>query len=142
MIPPFNESGELPPGVFVTDIDEIEAVLGVNSHRQKLIKGLRRALENLMEAGVHRVWINGSFVTSKNNPNDIDGCWDPRDVDEDKLDPVLLDFSRGRAAMKETYGVDFFPNVVEGVSGMLFYIFFQHNRDLEQKGILLIEVGG
>jgi len=142
MIPPFTKSGELPPGVFVTDIDEIEAVLGFNSIRRELIEGLRRALENLREAGVQRVWINGSFVTTKEEPNDVDGCWDPSQVDEKELDPVLLDFSKGRAAMKEKYGVDFFPNVIEGISGKVFYRFFQQNRDLEPKGILLVEIGG
>lgn len=142
MIPPFTKSGELPPGVFVTDIDEIEAVLGFNSIRRELIEGLRKALENLREAGVQRVWINGSFVTTKEEPNDVDGCWDPRQVDEKELDPVLLDFSKGRAAMKEKYGVDFFPNVIEGISGKVFYRFLQQNRDLEPKGILLVEIGG
>jgi len=142
MIPPFTKSGELPPGVFVTDIDEIEAVLGFNSIRRELIEGLRKALENLREAGVQRVWINGSFVTTKEEPNDVDGCWDPSQVDEKELDPVLLDFSKGRAAMKEKYGVDFFPNVIEGISGKVFYRFFQQNRDLEPKGILLVEIGG
>lgn len=142
MIPPFTKTGELPPGVFVTDINEIEAVLGFNSVRQELNQGLRRALENLREAGVQRVWINGSFVTAKEEPNDVDGCWDPRQIDENNLDPVFLDFSRRRAAMKEKYGVDFFPNVIEGTSGEVFYRFFQKNRDLESKGILLVELGG
>ncbi len=120
------------------DIEEIERVLGFNDHRKALIEGLRKAVENLRKAGVKRIWINGSFVTEKEFPNDIDGCWDPFNAVAEKLDPVLLDWKRDRMSMKEKYGVEFFPNIVEGESGQYFYKFFQRNRSIESKGILLI----
>ncbi len=44
--------------------------------------------------------------------------------------------------MKEKYGVEFFPNIVEGDSGQYFYKFFQRNRSIEPKGILLISFEG
>lgn len=97
---------------------------------------------NLPESGVQQVWINGSFVTAKEAPNDVDWCWSLIRVEEKGLDPVLLDFSQGREAMKEKYGVDFFPNVIESVSREVFYRFFQQNRDLEPMGILLVEIRG
>ncbi len=65
MIPEFSHNGELPPGVFGTDIEEIGRVLNFNKHRKALIEGLIKAVENLRRAGVKRIWINGSFVTSK-----------------------------------------------------------------------------
>jgi len=34
------------------------------------------ALENLSSAGVRRIWINGSFITDKDEPEDVDGCWE------------------------------------------------------------------
>ncbi len=80
MIPEFSKNGELPPGVHITDIEEIERVLGFKKHRKALIEGLRKAVENLRRAGVKRIWINGSFVTEKDFPNHIDGCWDPFNV--------------------------------------------------------------
>ena len=38
--------------------------------------GLRAALESLKSAGCRTVYLNGSFVTSKEAPNDFDACWD------------------------------------------------------------------
>ena len=142
MIPEFSQNGELPPGVYGTDVEEIERVLGFDKHRKGLKEGLIKAVENLRRAGVKRIWINGSFVTSEEFPNDIDGCWDPFSVAIEKLDPVLFDDGEGRSSMKEKYGVDFVPNVVEGNSGEYFYKFFQKNRSLEPKGILLISFEG
>ena len=93
-------------------------------------------------AGVRRVYINGSFITNKAYPADIDGCWDADvQVDKAKLDPVFLDFSSNRRKMKEKFGVDFFiSQVTEGNTGVPFAEFFQQNRYGQPKGILLINL--
>lgn len=142
MIPEFDPRGSLPPGVYDTTLAEIEERLAFNADRQRLVEGLKRAVENLRTAGVRRVWVDGSFVTHKAKPGDIDGCWDPKGVDPALIDPVLLDFEHSRAAMKAKYGVDFFPNVLEGASGKAFYRFFQYDRDQDRRGILLLDLGG
>ena len=87
-------------------------------------------------------WIDGSFVTRKQAPNDIDGCWEyAADVDLEALHPVFLLGSRG--PMKIKYGVEFFPAfAVEADSGLPFPAFFQVNRDGEPKGILVIDWQG
>ena len=38
--------------------------------------GIRSAIDNLKEAGCLTVYINGSFVTAKQVPNDFDACWE------------------------------------------------------------------
>src|SRR3990172_2621783 len=109
MIPPFDERGELPPGVHETRLQEIERTLGFNQKRRRMIGRLRRALRNLQGSGVRRVYLNGSFISRKPEPYDIDGCWDADEqVKVDRLDPVFLDFSQHRRAMKRKYGVDLF----------------------------------
>ena len=75
MIPPPNAIGELPPGVHAATLAEVETVFATTPRRRLLFEGLRQALENLARAGVRRVFIDGSFVTTKANPNDVDGCW-------------------------------------------------------------------
>ena len=57
--------------------------------------GLRAALENLKAAGCRTVYLNGSFVTSKDLPNDYDACWEEPGVDPEALDSVLLTFDPG-----------------------------------------------
>ena len=56
-----------------------------------------------------RVWIGGSFVSDRDETNDVDGCWDdlPGPVDVSKLDAVFLDTRPPRSSMKSKYGVDF-----------------------------------
>ena len=138
-IPPFNEAGELPPGEHVTSLAAVKRRFGRSSaQRQKLMRGLEAAVENLRAAGVRRLWIDGSFVTRKPAPNDVDGCWEySEEVDLEALNPVFLLESRG--PMKIKYGIEFFPaSTVEADSGLPFPAFFQVNRDGEPKGILVV----
>ena len=141
MIPQLNARGELPPGIHTATLDEVEVIFANGPKRRTLFEGLKRALENLKAAGVLRVFIDGSFVTGKTEPNDVDGCWEwHEDVDLNRLDAVFLDFSHQRQSMREKYGVDFFiANWVEASSGKTFLDFFQQNRFFEPKGILVIE---
>jgi len=50
---------------------------------------------------------------------------------------VFLDLSDGRKAQKRRFGGEFFPNVIEGGSGLVFAEFFQNERDGSRKGIVL-----
>jgi hypothetical protein len=74
MIPAPNAIGELPPGMHLATLAEVEAVFVTTPRRRRLFEGLRLAIQNLHAAGVRRVFIDGSFVTTKADPNDIDGC--------------------------------------------------------------------
>jgi hypothetical protein len=97
MIPAPNASGELPPGIHTATLAEVEAVFSTTPRRRRLFEGLRRAVQNLQVAGVRRVFIDGSFVTTKADPNDVDGCWEWTEaVNLDLLGPVLLDFANAR----------------------------------------------
>ncbi len=104
----------------------------------RLLDGLAEALELLEAAGCRQVWLNGSFVTAKDEPGDFDACWDTEGVDLDEIDPVFLDLSAGRAAQKRRFGGEFFPNVAEAGSGLVFAEFFQNERDGSRKGIVVV----
>jgi len=138
MIPKFDEAGNLPSGVHWAGWREFEKRFGVNDHRRKLLKGLQRALASLRAAGCRVVYIDGSFVTAKEMPNDFDACWSVEGVDPDLLDLVFLDFNNGRAAQKAAFGGELFPaELIEGASGKPFLDFFQlDNRTGKPKGIV------
>ena len=139
-IPLFNENGELPDGEYVVSLDEIETKFGCsNEQRRRLMQGLRAATANFRKANVRKLWIDGSFITDKENPNDIDGVWETNEeIYLDLLDPVFLG---SREAMKDKYGLDFFPDVIEVGSGLPFPVFFRTNRDNQPKGILVVQIG-
>ena len=141
-IPKLQNNTELPVGEHLASLHEVEQVYGLSTAQRKiLMRGLLDAVSNLEIAGVKTIWINGSFVTSKKEPNDIDGCWEYNpSVNINVLDPVFLG---GRAEMKKKYGLDFFiANYIEAGSGLPFPKFFQKNRDGLQKGILVVKLGG
>lgn len=139
VIPPLVE-GVLPPGEWEATWDELTAAFGTTSWRRELLDGCRRALASLKEAGCRRLWINGSFVTAKDHPNDIDGCYDPIGVDPQLLHPALLDLSPGRPLQKAEFGCEFFPNIPEAASGVFFVQFFQTDRNGDPKGIVVIDL--
>jgi len=140
-IPSLNKNGELIAGEHEATLDEVDTIYGQTSDkRAHLMKLLRNAAGNLAEAGVNKIWIDGSFITDKVNPNDIDGCWEyTPSVKDNKLDPVFLGL---RKDMKKKYGLDFFiANIIEAGSGLPFPKFFQVNRNGEPKGIIIIRLG-
>jgi hypothetical protein len=150
-IPELNVQGELPEGIHLASITEIEAAFGRSTERrQKLMFGLKLALLNLKSAGVNKVFINGSFTTQKEEPHDIDGCWSAEgDINLSVLDPLFFDFetseefTKARNQAVDKYGVDFFiAEWVEGESGKPFPEFFQVNRGGDRKGIVKIELIG
>ena len=109
MIPDFDSRGLLPEGIFRASWPEVVKRFGGNRRRQQLLKGLRDALDLLKAAGCRRVYIDGSFVTTNNWPNDVDVCWDIEGVDPISLDSVFFDFTNGRAAQRARFGGEFFP---------------------------------
>ena len=105
---------------------------------------LSAALENLKGAGCRTVYINGSFVTSKDLPNDYDACWEEAGVEPETLDPVLLIFDSGRAMQKDKYLGELFPaSVIADTGGLSFVEFFQTDKETGRpKGIIAVDLGG
>lgn len=137
---PVVVDGVLPPGEWPASWAEVEASFGGSEWRVHLLGGCRRALLSLKAAGCRRAWVDGSFVTAKAHPGDIDASYDPVGVDRSLLHPALLDLSPGRPAQKAAFGCEFFPNIVEAASGQYFVEFFQRDRDGRQKGIVVIDL--
>ena len=90
MIPQFDADGLLPPGVHRATWDDVTTRFGNTPWRRRLLDGLGVAIDDLRRAGCRAVYIDGSFVTSKEISNDFDACWDEAGVMPELLDPVLL----------------------------------------------------
>lgn len=144
MVPPFEPSGQLPPGVHTASWVVITQHFGINAHRLRLLAGFLEAAQILQTAGCRWVLLNGSFVTSKEFPNDIDACYDDEFLDYDlleALEPALLEFANARAAQKARFGCEFFPaRAVADRAGRAFQDFFQRDRHDQPKGIVKLEL--
>ena len=107
----------LPPGIHAAVWGDVAGRFAGDSHRARLTSGLLAACRNLAAAGCRRLLLNGSFVSAKALPGDDDAAWETAGVDPDLLDPVLLDFSNRRAAMKARNLGDPVPGVGAGRAG-------------------------
>lgn len=142
MIPDFTNGGLLPPGVHEATLEELREKLGFSRRRRTLIAGLERALALMSGGGIQRVYIDGSFVTDKPRPNDIDGCYDMvPGMTLSSVAPIWPPTHQNRLMSKERFGVDFFPaDAVESGSGQPFLRFFQQDREGNPKGVVAMEL--
>jgi hypothetical protein len=142
VLPEFTEAGLLPPGLHRATWEEVCARFGGTRRRLRLLEGLQRAATNLRDAGAVNLWLDGSFTTSKPNPDDFDGAWDHSRVDLRLVDPVLIDLedlATGRLKQKIKYGGELIIGN-ESALGMPFQQFFQLTKDGDIKGIVLLDL--
>jgi len=131
----------LPPGVHDATLEEIEQHFATNETRNKLFDGFRRGVAALRKAGCTTVFLDGSFVCDKPNPEDFDACWDPVGVDPSKLDPIFLDFSDLRKRQKEKYAGEFFPSSTKADGVRTFVEFFQMDKHSGNvKGVIRVQL--
>ena len=77
MIPDFDMNGVLPPGRYLATVLEIEhrfvATFPTSLTRRPIFQGWHRRREELFSlVEVECEWVDGSFVTSKREPGDLD----------------------------------------------------------------------
>jgi len=75
-IPPLNTEGLLPPGIFDCSLDELKARFGgfqESDRRPRLFQRLAELVASMQRSQLFEaLLIDGSFVTAKPAPNDID----------------------------------------------------------------------
>lgn len=144
MIPDFDSIGNLPPGIHEVSWSEIVIRFGANPHRRRLLSGMEKALQALETAGCKIVYIDGSFVTSKEVPNDFDILWDTTGVNPFVLDQVIWNLRNGTSAQKAKYGGEFFPaHCIEKGTGLAFQQFFSIDKESgKEKGMVALKLDG
>jgi hypothetical protein len=141
----YNKLGILIPGIHIVSWTDFVTNYSFSIRRQHLFKGMQRAFIHFKNAGCRNVYIDGSFVTKKTEPNDYDACWDTTNVDLNLLDPMFhRDLCMGTQKHKLIYYGEFYPApIIEGKTGLTFLDFFQTDKATgNRKGIILIELEG
>lgn len=93
MIPPFTTDGVLPLGRHIADVAEVEIRLVTafadSLTRSDLYDGLRRRREELLDiVDVESEWVDGSFVTARRDPGDVDVVTFVGESDLQALEPT------------------------------------------------------
>jgi hypothetical protein len=129
MLPDFDEHGNLPSGIHRATFEEIVARFGWQSDLRRVeTESLGWLIELVRRTGAERLIINGSFVTDKLEPNDVD-C----------LVLTRPGFPRDRAAEAELLaGVPFLEMqlVAEEAFGVFVQEVFSSDRDDRPKGMV------
>jgi hypothetical protein len=135
MIPDFNKHGNLPAGIYRESIDDIEKRFGLNSKKRiSLFSNFRNFLELIMpfKTNIKQFILDGSFVTAKENPGDIDCIILINN--NTILTPETID---KLANAKKLYNIHLFIFKEINISNYKKFLdFFSKNRDLKPKGVL------
>lgn len=140
MIPKFGKNGNLPKGLHNATLDEIRELFGVSSARRKwLFTNLEKIIKLARSTGkLERIIVWGSFVSSKELPQDIDLLLIMKEdfVVED-VDPgakKVFDYPQGRIA----FNADIFwaKSSIGEETINLWLETYQMTRDFRSRGIM------
>lgn len=126
-IPEFTNHGLLPQGVHECTIPEAEQFLSYNEHRSVIWTGLQGFLTWAMALPEpDAILIDGSYVTDKALPSDVDVVVDTTSCSEQEQQDWIDAWATHHVYVKAEFKVDFYP-FVTGV-GSDFSAFFQYVR--------------
>jgi len=129
-IPDWNEFGVLPEGIHDCAIEEIEQRLGFNNHRAALVEGLGQTLAWLETMPpIQSLIVDGSFVTDKERPSDIDAVAMITNLTERNQREWVRAWQPQHPWLKAEHRVDLYPTVLG--TGNNFAAYFQYIRPEE-----------
>ncbi|TRO64778.1 DUF6932 family protein [Streptomyces sp. IB201691-2A2] len=146
-IPPLDPgTGYLPEGEHEAEWKEVVDRFGTTFKRKDLLMNLAHVLRGLRTRGVQSVLLDGSFVTNKQRPRDVEVIYFPppgADVSSyGEFSPA------GHDALKRQYKIDLWPypshqpgrNVMS--KPITITEFFSTDREGEPKGLIRIKLEG
>jgi hypothetical protein len=142
-IPPFDESGNLPEGIWEATIEEVKERYAYNFRRRWHLERLEKAIQLIKDAEGTTLFLDGSFITSKDRPDDYDALTCKAEVGE-KLDGLI---NKHPNTQKAEYGGEFYfaENIMfDALTGTqkTFLDFFQtdtrSSEEYIRKGIIRI----
>ena len=129
----------LPRGLHFVSLREFRDAFVFNAHRAWLFDGFRAACHDLRTAGCARIFVGGSFVTSKPTPSDYDACWDPVGVSAN-LEPMLYDENL-RIERRDRYRGDLLIGGCDpGPTGEFFRFLSRDKTTGEERGMIGIKL--
>ena len=110
-IPSLDNHGLLPSGVYDCTLQEIGDVFATNKHRGRLFDNLLSCLRNEIRPIFDSpIYINGSFVTDKEHPEDIDIAVELDGVSDNKKWEALIYMHTHQDRLLTVYQIHFWIN--------------------------------
>ena len=123
-MPNFDSHGLLPEGIHSCTLYEIETRLTWNLHRLELFLKFKKCLANEIQPRFSSpIFLDGSYVTNKELPDDIDIVLDLRQSHEQETLNGLRFFQEFQSSLMDQYSVHFWINLANNYD---FAAFFQY----------------
>lgn len=145
-IPELDAHGLLPAGVHDCSLEEMTAKFAWNDHRERMVRSFARFLRTeIIDVFDFPVYADGSFVTDKERPEDIDVVLELLDAGDAQKWRGFAFMQEHQVRVRQEYGVDFWVNLPGGNNFATFFQYAGHKTakfkglDHKQaKGILRI----
>ena len=110
-IPSLDKHGLLPHGIHDCTLAEIGQTFGRNSHRQQLFQHFTNCLKiEIRPSFDNLIYVDGSFVTDKDQPDDIDIVLDLRNTSDGRKWQGLMFMSTHQNRLLREYRIHFWVN--------------------------------
>lgn len=134
-IPNFDTDGLLPSGRHQCTLAEASNRFAFNDVRVRLWRNLGSALSRMEEAGLSGVlYLDGSFVTDKSVPGDIEVAFDVRAESDRQQGLALLFYHNNHDLLKSELMVDWYP-VLPGNNDFVRFFEYVGDKTAIQKNI-------
>lgn len=138
--PTFNENGDLPVGIYKATLQEVIDHFGKGSLQRQLVSSRLKKIYNLAKitGKLSRFIIYGSFITSKENPNDVDVFLVMANdfMKDDYKGDVLRIFEHLQTENKMKASIFWMLEMSIAVNEKIFIEGWQNTRDNTKRGIV------
>jgi hypothetical protein len=141
-IPNFNDDGLLPSGRHQCTLDEAKDMFAHNDARSIIWDNFCAVLLEMAAAGLEgTLFLDGSYVTDKAIPGDIEVAFDVRNESDQKQGLALLFFHTQHNRLKSTIKVDWYP-VLPGNNDFVSFFEYIGDKTAAQKKLHAKELKG
>jgi len=138
--PAFNENGDLPVAIYKATLQEVIDHFGKGSLQRQLVASRLKKIYNLAKitGKLSRFIIYGSFITSKESPNDVDVFLVMNDdfMKDDYKGGVLRIFEHLQTENKMKASIFWMLEISVAVNEKIFIEGWQNTRDNTKRGIV------
>lgn len=138
--PKFNENGDLPVGIYQATLEEVLDHFGKGSLQRQLVASRLNKIYRLVESTgkLSRFIIYGSFITSKESPNDVDVFLVMEDDfnKDDYKGNILRIFEHLQTENKMKASIFWMLETAVKVNEEIFIEGWQNKRDNTKRGIV------
>lgn len=133
MIPEFDKNGDIPPGIHLCSGNDFMDRFFFNEYRKSLTKSFTDILDWAKDKNATKIFVGGSFITSGDEPHDIDCLIVFYDEEQIPHKSEMLTISSTKIDIQ-------FATENDRVVVDSFLHLFAHSRNIKQVGIIEIDL--